>query len=583
MGEQDTARSPASDAPGGASGTSDLWPRRQARRDEAARAAGDERATDAATRRPHEGTGDLRPRRPVDQGLRQAPRPEGAVALGETGGTGDLRPETTADPAMQRDARDAVPAVSDLRTRVERVQASTGQHVTPQRPPITGIQKAPTIAPPAHEANQGQSSAPAPGARPPTTAYPVPGQNPPPGAPGRPPSGPPPGTPPNPSWQGQPPAPRQPWPGQPPTGQPGPGSRQQPPPQRPPAGAYPPNWQQGPAGQPLAPPPGVPGGSRPGGQMPPAPPWQGGPPAGVPWQAPPPGWQPGPQQPWTGQPWPGQPPAPGQWEQPGPAGQPWPGQHGPAPYAAPWNQPATVPASPGEHRTPWGFIDLVITLVVGFVLFLVFSFIAWTLLDAAGHKPDDVQDPVSLVGLGLGMYLGFGVAVWGVLVKWRRVSFTALGFRRTNVRTLLTMIPLAVLMLIIAVVVGTVQQYVFGIDPPDPSTQPLGASHYSVQDVMLLALLTVVLAPFFEELVFRGVLFQYLRGRYAGVTRGVIEAVLLSALAFAALHVSILVILPLGIVLAIVMHRTNSLWASMTLHGLYNALVLLIVVLGSMG
>lgn len=330
--------------------------------------------------------------------------------------------------------------------------------------------------------------------------------------------------------------------------------------------------------------------------MPQNPQWQGGPPAGQPGQAPP-GWFPGPQPPW-----PGQPPAPGQWRtgpagppwgqpwtgQQGPAGQPWTGQPwagqlGPAPYAVPpWHQAAPAPTPPGDYRTPWGFIDVVITLVAGLLLTVFLSVVAFVILDSSGHKPEDVQDPVSLIGLGLGMYLGFGIAVWGVLIKWRRVSVTALGFRRTNARTLLTMIPVAVLMLIIASVVGVLQQVLFGIDPPDPSTQPLGADHYSAQDVVLLALLTVVLAPFFEELVFRGVLFQYLRGRYAGVTRGVIEAVLLSALAFAALHVSILVILPLGIVLAIVMHRTNSLWASMTLHAMYNAIVLLIVVLASL-
>ena len=56
-----------------------------------------------------------------------------------------------------------------------------------------------------------------------------------------------------------------------------------------------------------------------------------------------------------------------------------------------------------------------------------------------------------------------------------------------------------------------------------------------------------------EELLFRGVIFQYLRSRYLAVARGLFEATVISALAFASLHLggSILPILPVGIILAL--------------------------------
>lgn len=79
----------------------------------------------------------------------------------------------------------------------------------------------------------------------------------------------------------------------------------------------------------------------------------------------------------------------------------------------------------------------------------------------------------------------------------------------------------------------------------------------------------VILAPLFEEFFFRGFLFQQFRS-----TLGTTHAILLSALVFAAVHLSIESFLPLfglGVILGLVYHHTQSLWASILTHALWNA------------
>jgi membrane protease YdiL (CAAX protease family) len=87
----------------------------------------------------------------------------------------------------------------------------------------------------------------------------------------------------------------------------------------------------------------------------------------------------------------------------------------------------------------------------------------------------------------------------------------------------------------------------------------------------------VVLAPAIEELLFRSVLFGWLRRRW-----GTAVGVLVSSAAFAAFHLSPSAFLPLffvGVLLAAVYHRTRSVLWAIFAHGLFNASQMLMMVL----
>lgn len=93
--------------------------------------------------------------------------------------------------------------------------------------------------------------------------------------------------------------------------------------------------------------------------------------------------------------------------------------------------------------------------------------------------------------------------------------------------------------------------------------------------LVLTVLMIVIVGPFFEELVFRGVLLGYLQERI-----GASWAIVVSATLFAAFHMNIWMFAPVFVMalaagwLAV---RTRSLWAAYALHLLYNAVPVFLV------
>ena len=98
-------------------------------------------------------------------------------------------------------------------------------------------------------------------------------------------------------------------------------------------------------------------------------------------------------------------------------------------------------------------------------------------------------------------------------------------------------------------------------------------------EAVIYFLLACVLAPVFEEIVFRGYV-------YAGLRRVAAPrpAMLLGGLIFASVHMNagaIIIITLIGILLCYLYERTRSLLPGMVAHGLHNALVLAVVLLQS--
>lgn len=93
--------------------------------------------------------------------------------------------------------------------------------------------------------------------------------------------------------------------------------------------------------------------------------------------------------------------------------------------------------------------------------------------------------------------------------------------------------------------------------------------------ILALAVLTIgIAAPFGEEMLFRGFLFNALKRRF-----GLVAGLVVSALLFASVHSYILGLLPVflvGLVLAWVYQNSGSLWTSIVLHATNNTLAVLL-------
>ena len=98
------------------------------------------------------------------------------------------------------------------------------------------------------------------------------------------------------------------------------------------------------------------------------------------------------------------------------------------------------------------------------------------------------------------------------------------------------------------------------------SRTPIRTCSLAIATGMLL----IVVAPFAEELFFRGFLYQAFRNSF-----GVLPGALLSAVIFGAIHLEFFKLVQLailGVILALLFEKTKSLWSPIMLHALNNTL-----------
>lgn len=124
-------------------------------------------------------------------------------------------------------------------------------------------------------------------------------------------------------------------------------------------------------------------------------------------------------------------------------------------------------------------------------------------------------------------------------------------------------IPLVILGSILASMLGSQ-----GSDNPILPQIALVASSRNLLAIGMLYFTVAVMAPFCEEVIFRGFLYSSLRNKL-----GIFPAILISSLIFAFIHFDkggTLMLCALGPVLALALERTRSLVPSMVSHGLWN-------------
>jgi membrane protease YdiL (CAAX protease family) len=228
----------------------------------------------------------------------------------------------------------------------------------------------------------------------------------------------------------------------------------------------------------------------------------------------------------------------------------------------------TVPAK--KTFPPWsGWNVLAIAVFTG-VTILVFTLIA---LFAMRALPEYRNTPVAELATNAKVVIGAQAAAYPVVllfifllvrtksdepfgeaVKWSWPGVTAPAFIAGGV--------------ILALVVDGLARYL-----PIPKSLPMDTFFHDASSAYMMAAFGITLAPLLEEMFFRGLLFPLVKRSY-----GVVAGILLTALAFAAIHgaqlayawAPVLSIFVVGVVFTVVRWRTNSVAASFLMHCGYN-------------
>jgi membrane protease YdiL (CAAX protease family) len=182
------------------------------------------------------------------------------------------------------------------------------------------------------------------------------------------------------------------------------------------------------------------------------------------------------------------------------------------------------------------------------------------------YRWSSFADGIVFYGLILGLVLVIAIDRWDLL------ALRPVASVRTAARAAVTAV--------VAVLAWETVVTLLPIENPGKE-QGLTPSHWESQHAAAFAanvVLFVVIAPFVEELLFRG-LGQSLLTQVVGAT----PAIVVIGLAFGAWHgllVALLVLIPFGWALAYLRARTNSVVPGMIVHAIFNAFAIASSLLG---
>jgi membrane protease YdiL (CAAX protease family) len=224
---------------------------------------------------------------------------------------------------------------------------------------------------------------------------------------------------------------------------------------------------------------------------------------------------------------------------------------------------------------PWRWWEALAVMVIAFVLSSALVLLVTTALPAPAALT------VSLPALFVVLVV---VTLAYVGLRYPRALALLFGRRRPTLRDAAVGLGLGVAcFLVINLVLGVALQTLMrltGVELPELQAE-LRRLALNADTAPILFVSAVILAPIAEELFFRGMLFQSLRTRL-----GVPLSMVLSAVAFSLAHAEATVlatglvvatIFPLGLFLAWILARRETLLVPMVVHGVFNLLGVLVL------
>jgi uncharacterized protein len=243
-------------------------------------------------------------------------------------------------------------------------------------------------------------------------------------------------------------------------------------------------------------------------------------------------------------------------------------------------RPAGIPERPAPDARPWSALWVIpiaiAAVVVGGILYAVAAAARDALVDLPAHRdgivgvalhgPPPVLTFVATLAQDLTLIAGAVLVVASSLKG--RFAPASLGLRPARVVSSGAFVLAGY---VVFVLIAAAWTSLLGIQDRENVAVDLGTRD-SVFGFAGAGLLVCVVAPFAEELFFRGFLFGALR------KRGLIVAVSVSGLAFGLAHVAsspigfLVPLATLGVILALLYERTKSLYPPIALHALNNSI-----------
>ncbi len=155
----------------------------------------------------------------------------------------------------------------------------------------------------------------------------------------------------------------------------------------------------------------------------------------------------------------------------------------------------------------------------------------------------------------------------------KKSTLIELGIIRTNpVKALLLIVKFYILYIFGAVAISLLTLK-FNFSIPGFGTQPDYSNIFEGIHVAGIFILVVILAPVFEELLFRGLIYSKIIGT-------VKFKIIVNSLLFASIHLQAQIFLPLfalGIIISYIRYKTNSIYPAIIFHSLNNLITFIAI------
>jgi membrane protease YdiL (CAAX protease family) len=231
----------------------------------------------------------------------------------------------------------------------------------------------------------------------------------------------------------------------------------------------------------------------------------------------------------------------------------------------------TPDARPGQ--VPWNAAAALLALLIAVAGVAVLVVVVGLLAPASTKGTGGATESAALSTLISTVIVDgwFIAAAWWFSLRRFVLPLSGWGFRRAK-GSALWLVPVALVLAYIAGVAYT-SLYSRLLGPP-PEQTILQDFPRTGAGIVLFATTAILVAPLFEEMFFRGFLFQGLARSWGPVTGAAV-----SAGVFALAHQQLSVFVPLfalGLLLAWVFYRSGSLWANIALHASFNGISVLV-------
>jgi hypothetical protein len=234
---------------------------------------------------------------------------------------------------------------------------------------------------------------------------------------------------------------------------------------------------------------------------------------------------------------------------------------------------SNVTPGPFAQRLPVKGSDMLLVLIIslGSVRLLAGLMIA----AIAGRAGAAGRDDLLLLTVGLLLFQTLAVlgSIYALVIRKYGLSWADLGLRPVERRWYVRAAGIAILLLPVVALVNAAIPSLTDEPFQNPQLYAVAPNGFSWTNLIVMLAMAGVVAPFSEEVAFRGLLFPWLRDRW-----GFWPGAIVSSLAFSVLHgvpVLIPALVVIGVVLSFVYQRSGSLWPAIVAHGVFNGIMVI--------